>query len=578
MKLFYRILFSLLLLFLITLGFVANILISESRESASEARLNQVKTMSSAIADGSLDALAVKDYELIERWLSTSKAIDNFAYAYLSKSDGLIILHTEPEQVARQATPLGELRSSKVRNLVYQHRPVIEVVSSTYLGSKHMANAHLAYYVDTTSWYSKKITNRLIVLLLLSLFVLSLVTYFILRKALNPVTKLSIAIRDIAKSNNYSMFVKKYSDDEIGILVDSFNKMLKQIQLRDDQLTTEKRHAENLATKTKIYADRLELSNHELESEISERKKAENKLRKLSNTLEQKVQKRTKKLEELNKIVSEVSRNAGMAEVANGILHNVGNVLNSVNVSSSVLRENISKSKLSNLSNVVHMIYDHKDELDAFLTYDEKGSQIPRFLKLLDEKLNTEHNALVLELNALDKNIDHITNIIRTQQSYAGHYGIVESIAINDLVEDALEIVFDKAQLDIIDIDKYFADVCKVQIDKHKALQILVNLLSNAKHALLESINSTKKLTIKLSENQGVISVVIADTGIGIAKEDVSHLFKYGFSNRPNGNGFGLHNCALLAHELGGEILVESEGLGEGAIFTFLFKANIEAA
>jgi len=137
-----------------------------------------------------------------------------------------------------------------------------------------------------------------------------------------------------------------------------------------------------------------------------------------------------------------------------------------------------------------------------------------------------------------------------------------------------LRIVFDSAQFNVIDIEKCFDENYEVVIDKHKALQILVNLLSNAKHALLESNNKIKKLTIKLSEYQGTMSLVISDTGIGIAEGDLSHLFEYGFSKRPNGNGFGLHNSALLAQELDGEIKADSEGLDKGAVFTFLFKAK----
>jgi signal transduction histidine kinase len=567
---FYRLLFSLILLFVVSASFMAYTLINEAKKSVEASRLHQANTMVKALAEGSLDALAVNDYELIERWLKASNSIDDFAYAYLSKPDGLIISHTEPEMVARYADVLGELNKPISRDIIYQNRQIKEVVSAAYLGNRHMANAHIAYYLDSAAWNSEKVVARLLGLLVVALLALSLFTFVILRWALKPVEVLSVAIQGIATDKDYSVRVVKQRNDEVGVLVSSFNNMLEQIQLRDSELIKQKDAAESSANEARVYAHEVALTNNELESEITERLNVENKLRELSNTLEQRVKDRTIKLEELNKIISEVSRNAGMAEVASGILHNVGNVLNSVNVSSSVIRDQIRKSSLQNLSKIVVMLEQHKDQLCEYITTDEKGVQIPGFLKLLSEKLQLEHDGLFGELDELDKNIDHIKNVIRTQQSYAGSYGLIESVQLRDLIEDALKINLEKMEQKSIQVVRKFDDMPDVHMDKHKVLQIIINLISNAKHALLDTDKNEKVLTLSLYEMNDEVVVEVSDTGIGINTDDLPHLFEYGFRKRKGGHGFGLHNSALVANELGGKIQVESDGIGQGACFKLI--------
>ena len=361
-------------------------LINEVKDAYEEARLHQAHTMTLGLAEGSLDALAVSDYELIEGWLRGTKAIDDFAYAYLSKANGIIISHTDYELVARQAEFLGEISSPVVKNMIYLNRPVREVIHPAYLGNRHMANAHLAYFIDTKSFYSEDIILKVVGLLFIILIILSLSTFFILHWVLKPVEYLAGAMQNVTQNKDYNARVRLHGNDEIGLLISSFNNMLEQIKLRDTELITQKEQALKSANEAKIFAHEVSLTNNELENEISERVKIEYELKELSETLEQRVKERTHKLEELNKIISEVSRSAGMAEIANGVLHNVGNVLNSVNISSSIIREQLCNAGTKNLIKLVEMIEEHKNHLGEFILNDEKGAQIPVFLKLLADK------------------------------------------------------------------------------------------------------------------------------------------------------------------------------------------------
>ena len=238
--LFYRLLLSLVLLFLISASLMAYMLLNEAKNSIEESRLQQAHTLASGLAEGSLDALVVKDYELLERWLKASTPIDDFAYAYLSKSDGLIITHTEPELVARKTHPLGEIKARLVRDITYSNRPVREVVHAAYLANKHMANAHLGYYVDTKPFYSEHIVIRLTVLLIISVLTLSLATFVILRWMLKPIENLAQVIEQTANYQPDLSDELLEREDEVGLLARNFDSLMLRLFSSYNELFEEK--------------------------------------------------------------------------------------------------------------------------------------------------------------------------------------------------------------------------------------------------------------------------------------------------------------------------------------------------
>jgi len=413
-------------------------------------------------------------------------------------------------------------------------------------------------------------------------FVLMGMAVLISGKIMDMITKPIMQLKDIAQSvtlnQDYELRAEKSSDDEVGVLVGVFNNMLDQIQLRDSYLLEEKERAEMSALSAKSYASKTEKMNLELAIEIKERSRVENELHNLNETLEDKVNERTAELKDLNEKIGDVARSAGMAEVASGVLHNVGNVLNSVNVSASVIREQIRKSKSENLSRVVKMLDDNSDDVAAFIGADSKGKQIPKFLHLLSEQLGEEKKILFKELDDLANSIDHIKNVISMQQSYAGSVGVMEQVSLSGLVEDALKINFQAMQRHGIEVVKKFDDVPLVYIDKHKLLQIVINLISNAKNALADAEKKyrleNKIMQISISSDKDQVFIEVKDNGIGIEANDVQHLFEYGFKKRQDGHGYGLHHSAIVANELGGKITVESEGPGKGASFKVIIPLD----
>ncbi len=264
------------------------------------------------------------------------------------------------------------------------------------------------------------------------------------------------------------------------------------------------------------------------------------------------------------------SHQAGMAEVATGVLHNVGHILNSVNVSANLVIQSLQESHVSRLSQVTDLLMEHREDLGSFLTRDSRGIQIPNFLKLLSESLKKEQTSFVQELESLIRNIDHIRQIVSMQQSYAETSGVIMEASIVDLIEDALSMnsaAFMKRGVQII---REYEKLPIVFLDKHKALQILVNLISNAKQALSQDGSSEeKKLVLKLEViPEQRFQVKVIDNGIGIPQENLVRIFSHGFTTKRHGHGFGLHSSALAAHEMGGSLTVQSDGPGTGATFT----------
>jgi PAS domain S-box-containing protein len=274
-------------------------------------------------------------------------------------------------------------------------------------------------------------------------------------------------------------------------------------------------------------------------------------------------------LEKVNRELIDTSRTAGMAEVATGVLHNVGNVLNSVNVSASILTEKLKNSKLPYLALAVDLIKQHSADLGDFITNDPKGKRLPGYIASLSEHFAVEQETMLKEVVGLRTNIEHIKDIVATQQSYAKFGGMTERIKIVDVVEDALRMNESALLRHDIQVTKEYAGALpEVIVDRHKVIQILVNLIRNAKFACEESRATDRRMTIGIAHDPASVRISVKDNGIGIPQENLTLIFNHGFTTRKNGHGFGLHSGALAAKEMRGALIVQSEGRGKGATFT----------
>lgn len=274
-------------------------------------------------------------------------------------------------------------------------------------------------------------------------------------------------------------------------------------------------------------------------------------------------------MERLNQELIEISRQAGMAEVATNVLHNVGNVLNSVNVACAVVTEKVRQSRLTNVARIADLLRQHRGDLARFFTEDPVGQKLPEFLAKLAERLAMEQNAILEEIRSLGSNIDHIKEIVSVQQTYARNTGgIRETLPVQNLVEDALRMSEGALVRHRVTVVREYSDTPPVCVEKHKVLQILLNLVSNAKYAVSDNGHDLKQLVVRVSREQDHARVSLMDNGIGIPPENLTRIFSHGFTTKKNGHGFGLHSSVLAAKELGGQLSAASDGLGCGATFT----------
>ena len=262
------------------------------------------------------------------------------------------------------------------------------------------------------------------------------------------------------------------------------------------------------------------------------------------------------------------SRQAGMAEIATTVLHNVGNVLNSVNVSAELVSSQMRTSKAQGLGKVAQMMNEHVHDLSDFLTKDHKGKMLPDYLLKLAKVVAQEQQGIIEELGQLTKGIDHIKTIVAAQQSYAVAVSIVETVPVAELIDDALRMSAGLLARQEVTVVKNIADLPLLPLDRHRMLLILVNLINNAKQALDGVIDRSRCVTFSASLADGsVLRITVADNGNGIAPEHLARIFSHGFTTRKDGHGFGLHSCALAAQEMGGSLSVRSDGAGQGATF-----------
>ena len=274
-------------------------------------------------------------------------------------------------------------------------------------------------------------------------------------------------------------------------------------------------------------------------------------------------------LDATHKQLMEASRRAGMAEIATNVLHNVGNILNSVTVSAGLARSTLGTSQAQGLRRAIQMLDEHAGDLGAFLTQDERGRMLPGYLSDISKALLQEQQEMSEELEHLTRSIDHIREVVTTQQSYAGKAGLVTPTRIGELVEDALRINGDALERDGVTVTREIRAVPRARLDRSRILQILVNLIGNAREALQKTPPQSRRITVCAEQaDGGRLRVSVKDEGEGISEDIRTRIFAHGFTTRKHGHGFGLHSCMQAAGEMGGSLTVHSDGPGQGATFT----------
>jgi len=296
-----------------------------------------------------------------------------------------------------------------------------------------------------------------------------------------------------------------------------------------------------------------------------------NEVKDYASNLEKRVEERTEELREAQQKMMELANRAGRADIAIGIMHNVGNILNSVGVSIEQMKKIIAESKVEGLLKANQMLVEHRESIDEFLKSDPKGQMLIEYYLKLGELLSKEVEKNRLELQTLSEKVELIHNIVHDLKDYSSRdYSIAlkEEVQINNLMDMALLMEESRLKKNHVEVHKEYSLEKPVVIEKTKLVHILVNLIKNAVEAMQGNKTDNRHITVTTGINKkNKPFIKISDNGSGIKPDDLKSIFMYGFSTKQDGHGFGLHSSANYMKEMGGVLKVESEGPGKGASF-----------
>lgn len=283
--------------------------------------------------------------------------------------------------------------------------------------------------------------------------------------------------------------------------------------------------------------------------------------------------------EELGKQLVDAAHRAGKAEIATDVLHNIGNVLNSVNVSAGLVLERLESKHPQRIVRTADLIAEQLDNAETFFSAEGRGAAIPGFLRQVAKGMEDDTAKAMKELHDVIDRLDHIKAIVATQQNYAGLSGMNEPVDLAKLIEEAEMLnstSFDRHSVEVV--RDYQPGLPEVLVEKQKLLQILVNLLRNSKEAVVSGRTESRRMTIRIAAlDEDNVAIEVADNGVGIPPENLTKIFNHGFTTKPDGHGFGLHSCANAAKEMGGSLSVQSDGEGRGASFRLTLPLLVQA-
>jgi PAS domain S-box-containing protein len=309
------------------------------------------------------------------------------------------------------------------------------------------------------------------------------------------------------------------------------------------------------------------------------RKQAEARLLQSHEKLEQRVIERTRALRETQRQLVATALAAGKAEVATNILHNVGNVLTSVNVLAHLVQERLQVRSWHGLPKLAALIAEHREDLGRFLTEDDRGKRLPEYVQQLATHQTSVRTGLIDSVGRLLEHIEHIKRIVVLQQEHARSVSLREDATLVDVIDDALSINQAALARHGIEIVRDYQVTPTIHTHKHKLLQILTNLVSNAKYALSQIERTERRLIVRMTQpTEERVRIEVIDNGCGIPSELLTRIFQHGFTTRPGGHGFGLHASVLAANELDGSLHAYSDGPGTGARFTLEIATRAKSA
>lgn len=308
-----------------------------------------------------------------------------------------------------------------------------------------------------------------------------------------------------------------------------------------------------------------------LMDKMQEHRSAEARYQALSEELEERVRERTAELEEIQKDLIENAHYAGMAEIATSVLHNVGNILNSISTSGYLVGEAVDKMPLEALERAGDMLRENIDDFPKFLSEDPRGPKLLSYYLTIGDKFKVMDDQIKNNLKQLLDRIDTIKHVVAQQHNYTSNVYQTEDVELQEMVETAIAILREGMNSRGVEIRRDYRPGPKVRIQRTKLIHTLVNVLKNAREAIQLAGDKKRVIEIGLKPSSKGMLLAVTDSGIGITDEEMQRIFEHGFTTKERGNGFGLHSCAIAMNDMGGSIWAESPGKGYGTTFFLHF-------
>jgi signal transduction histidine kinase len=531
---------------LVTLGIFVAFLLPQQRRDLREGLESKASGVAVALQGEVAEAAVSEDYSsVVDHAMQVLKGDKSVDFLVITKNDGLSLVverngwrlepKTERFWYPELRRPFSELGVVPMFNRRVFHYAVPFDYSSIQWGW-----IHVGLSLDSYDQSARQVNLRTGILAVVCILISLIASVLYAGRFVRPILQLQSVVERVA-GGDLTARAHIGSRDEIEQLAHAFNGMADMILHRDQELSEGKRNLELRVTER----------TQELRAQIIAKDAA------------------LAELAEAQKGLIDLSRISGMAEVATGVLHNVGNVLNSVNVSATIVGDHLRELRIGQFGELVSVLEDHRDELSDFLTSDPRGQRVLPYMGSLARHMEQERGQLGKEVASLAQHISHIKGIVAMQQTYARSSGVYEKIALTDLIEDALSITRLTMERHGVALSIASEDLPPITTDRHKVLQILLNLMRNAKDAVKESGTKNRQIAIRMTRvSEERIAICVVDNGIGIPQANLVRIFSHGFTTKRDGHGFGLHSSALAARQLGGSITAESQGANAGAMFT----------
>ena len=261
-------------------------------------------------------------------------------------------------------------------------------------------------------------------------------------------------------------------------------------------------------------------------------------------------------------------------EITTASIHNIGNVLNSVNISTELMLEALASSKITSLLQAGLLLKQHSDDLPKFFHDDPKGRMLPEFLIMVIDRIDKEHSFLKKENERLMSKVNLIHKISKPQQRLNRSNAAFILEDFSQIVDDSLDVQI--SPMHNIDVNKKFKLTKPIKLPLVEISHIFMNLFKNAKEAFVGLDN--RRLDVTAWDEGDYLFVTVRDNGVGIDKKHLPSMFRHGFTTKESGHGFGLSYCSRIIKEIGGVISVESDGLGRGATFLLQLPLHFDKA